>query len=251
MENEVKDRNAPINYLIMTLKNELEEELEELEKSLIKNQGINATCLSHFCNGNYQQKKIILFKEGITLLEKNNFLSCENFQSVKYLIEVENYLKKYFKKSIYFSGFRKLILKDVLIHAEIEIKLDALKGDADVLYKNDCKLQLEYNALINSINRIRKFNKEHFIDKSYDYQSYQAKVLDVILQNKNCFKRNVSFNALLLNFIAFFLTGGLAFIVNKAVNGHLLFFNNKDISKKINELENKIIDPLLHLKPTS
>lgn len=241
MENESEIKNKFIHDRLKTLKQQLEQEL---------NYEINTTSFPHFFTGGYRRKKMKILKNGIKLVEKNNFLSIDDFRSVKYLVEIENFFKTHFINYNFFSKYREFVIKDVLIHAEIEIKLDELKEEADASYANNYKLELEYMAIINIINDIRNLNKGHFIDKSFSYQKYQDKVLDLIIQNKYLFERDVSFNALLLNFVAFILTGGLALVANKAINGNLLFFNKNDISKKINEFENKIIDSSLLLKST-
>ncbi|WP_342220267.1 hypothetical protein [Rickettsiella endosymbiont of Miltochrista miniata] len=173
-------------------------------------------------------------KKGIIALINLNydFESVEDFDSVKKLKEIELFfLKNEGLKEFKFPDYNSQINPTLLTYADIEIQLDVLFEKSEDLLRRNCNLAAwEAKYLISDF---RNLNRWYFEEKKITPDEYQSRALQIIDETRPVLEQHRGFKEILINLIILIATLGTAFIVNKVVNGHFLFFQKTDSAKQL------------------
>ena len=134
----------------------------------------------------------------------------------------------------------------LLAYADIEIQLDVLfKKSADLFYRGH---HLAGNEAKGLVFDLKNLNRWYFKEKRMDYDEYQSKALRIIQKAKPELEKHRGYKKLLGNLVVLILTLGTAFIINKALNGHYLFFQKTDSAKQLDKIS-QTLDSVSDLLP--
>lgn len=186
---------------------------------------------------------------GISTLSNLNkqFESVDDLNSVKKLRQAELlFSKSTGLKDFTFPDYKSWINPTFLIYVEIEIQLDGFDRKAIDLLHRGYKSAGEEASWV--VFNLRNLNQWFFKEKRIDYEDYRSKTLDLINQCRPELAQHRGYKKLLGNLILLILTLGTAFIVNKTINGHFLFFQKTDSAKQLDELS-QILAGEKHLLP--
>ena len=183
-----------------------------------------------------------VLKKGINLLinAKAFFESIDDLNSIKRLREVELvFSKNTVLRDFSFPKYRFYIDPVFLVYADIEIQLDTLFNKADDLTNrgfNDAG-----NVVHELIFNLKKLNRTYFqekkIEKAEEYKKYKFAAINIIDGARPLLEQHRGYKEILTNLAALILTLGIAFIVNKTVNGHFLFFQKTNSSEHLDKLD--------------
>lgn len=192
-------------------------------------------------------KEIKNLKEGIIILEEMQFKSVDDFVSVKKLREAElSFSKNDFLEDFQFPDYQSQIDSELLMHVEIELQLDAFDRKAIDLLHRGYKSAGEEASWV--VFNLRNLNQWFFKEKRMDYENYKSSALVVINNSRSELEKHRGCKQLLGNLILLILTVGTAFIINKAVNGHFLFFQKTDSAKQLDGMSQALV-AAKHLSP--
>ena len=176
-----------------------------------------------------------------------DFESVDDFNSVKKLREAELFFSKNdVLKSFTFSNYKSQINPVFQAYVDIEIQLDALfKKSADLFYRGHHLAGHEAKGLVSDLKNL---NRWYFEEKRMDYDDYQSEALYIIQKARSELEKHRGYKKLLGNLTVLILTLGTAFIVNKALNGHYLFFQKTDSAKQLDKIS-QTLDSVSDLLP--
>jgi hypothetical protein len=173
--------------------------------------------------------------KGITTLEKLKFASIDDFNSVKKLREAELFfLENEGLKKFKFPVYKSHISSDFIKYVEIELQLDSLEKKADDLTHRGHTLAA--SEAKHMVTLLRCLNHMYFKEKRIGYYDYKSKALDIVNQARPELEQHRGYKEILGNLIFLISTLGAAFIVNKVVNGHFLFFQKTDSAKQLDAI---------------
>jgi len=177
--------------------------------------------------------------EGIHALEAISFVSVDDFKSVKALVKLEQFFSNaYLLNSFHFPNYKKHIDPALLTYAAIEIQLDTLAAKASELaYRGHHLAASEAKSVVFHLSDL---NFWYFVKQNIAYDDYQARALQVLNESRAILEQYHRYKQILGNLILLILTVGTAFVVNKAVNGHFLFFKQTDSAKQIDVISQTI-----------
>lgn len=242
-----KKITMPVNTLNNEKTNSIKESLAELLNQLkgvkrtfnevVEFAGIGLPFPFHFDIG--------ALNKGIHTLERLKFTSVDDLDSVTKLRESELFfLKTDGLKEFKFPDYKSEIEPTFLIYAGIEIQLDALLKKANDLF---CRgFSDAGNTAHKLIFDLKELNRTYSQEKKHEkYKFIANNIIDearpILAQHRGCKK-------ILGNLTLLILTLGTAFIVNKTINGHFLFFQKTDSAKQLDELS-QILAGEKHLLP--
>jgi hypothetical protein len=101
------------------------------------------------------------------------------------------------------------------------------------------------------VNVLRGLNRDCFIEKKIDYNTYKEKSLKLIHQERPELDKHRGYQQILANLLIFIVTLGTAQLVNKAYNGNFLFFNSTDSAKKLDNLSQAIEKAVINKNQTN
>lgn len=177
---------------------------------------------------------------GMQSIKNIKFESVDNIDSVKKLKKAELFFSKtYFKflENFKFSYCTSKISPDFLTYADIEIQLDAFDRKALDLLHRGCSLEGKEASWV--IINLRNLNEWYFIDKKIEADFYKSRALELIRHAQPILDHSV-YEKILGNLIVLILTVGTAFVYNKAVNGHFLFFQKTDSAKQLDTISQTV-----------
>lgn len=186
-----------------------------------------------------------VLKKGINLLvnTKAFFESIDDLNSIKRLREVESFFSKNTVLGDFaFPEYQSYIDPVFLIYADIEIQLDTLFIKADDLTNrgfNDAG-DVVHKLIFNLKKLNRTYFQEKKIEKEEEYKEYKFIAINIIDGARPILEQHRGYKKILTNLVALILTLGIAFIVNKAVNGHFLFFQKTNSSEQLDKLDQSI-----------
>lgn len=185
------------------------------------------------------REEIENLKEGIRILKAIQFKSVDDLVSVKRLREAELFFSKNdVSKDFKFPEYQSHINPAFLMYVEIEIQLDALDKKALELFHRGYKSAGEGASWI--VFNLRNLNQWFFQENRIGYDDYRSRTIEVIHQNRSELDQHRGYKKLLGNLILLILTLGTAFIVNKAFNGHFLFFQKTDSAEQLDNLNQTV-----------
>lgn len=168
-----------------------------------------------------------------------SFKSVHDFDSVKKFREAELFFSKNdVLKDFKFPEYQSHINPAFLMYVEIEIQLDALDKKALELLHCGYKSAGEEASWI--VFNLRNLNQWFFQENRIDFDDYRSRSIEVIHQNRSKLDQHRGYKKLLGNLILLILTLGTAFIVNKAFNGHFLFFQKTDSAEQLDNLNQTV-----------
>jgi hypothetical protein len=189
------------------------------------------------CIGNLEA-----LNNGINALINLNigFESVDDFESVKKLRETELFfLKNGGLKEFKFPDCKSNINPVLLTYIDIEIQLDVLFKKSEDLLRRNCNLAAwEARYLISDF---RNLNRWYFEEKKINYDQYQSRALQIINETRPVLEQHRGFKEILVNLVILIATLGAAFIVNKVVNGHFLFFPKTDSAKLLDTISQTLV----------
>lgn len=223
----------------MLIHKEINEKDEDIERTLARllnlliEKQTKTTALFKVCNKSVKDKRDLT--EGIKILESIQFKSVEDFNSVRKLREAELFFSKSKTlNGLVYSSYRNQINSSFLTYVDIEIQLD------DLLHKVD---DLAYRGFYSAstltqevVSDLKKLNLFYFEEKKMSCRDYKSEALTVIDSARPTLEQHRGYKELLGNLILLILTLGTAFIANKVVNGHFLFFRETETSKQLDKL---------------
>lgn len=184
------------------------------------------------------QKEINNLKVGIEILEGIQFKSVDDLDSVKRLRKAELwFLNNDVIKDFTFSEYKSQINSTFLTYVDIEIQLDAFDKKALDLLQRDYKSAGTEASWV--VLTLRNLNEWYFQEKLIDYDTYRSKALEAINQSRPILEQYRGYKKLLGN-LALLIFIGIPFIVNKAVNGHFLFFQKTNSSEQLDKLNQTV-----------
>lgn len=178
--------------------------------------------------------------KGITTLEKLKFTSVDDFNSIKKLREAELFfLENEGLKKFKFPDYKSYISPSFIKYVEIELELDKFAKKAlDLSYRGHNLAAREADTIV---SRLRDLNHWHFNKRRIGYYDYKFRALEIINEGRPELEKHRGYKMLLGNLILLISTIGTAFIGNKAVNGHFLFFQKTESAKQLDEISQTLI----------
>ena len=179
---------------------------------------------------------------GMKHLKNIQFESIDNIDSVRKLKEAEAFFSKYSNyftclKNVEFSECTSKINAQFLIYADIEVQLDALFDKANDLFHQ--QFNAEGDAIHELVFDFKRINRAYFKTNEIQYEEYKLRALFIMDKAKLILvEQDYRYKMLFANILLLILTLGTAFILNKAINGHFLFFqkiNNSEQLVKLNQ----------------
>lgn len=163
-----------------------------------------------------------MLDNGINRIKNIQFKSVDDLDSVKKLRETELFfLKTDALKEFKFQDYKLQINPIFLIYAEIEVQLDIVDRKAlDLLYRGYSLTGKEVRWIVIDL---RNLNNWYFNEKKIDYDFYKSRSLKYIHDAQSLSNHSV-YKKILANVLLLVLTLGTAFVFNRAINGHFLFF---------------------------
>lgn len=136
--------------------------------------------------------------------------------------------------------------EEILIHAQIDRQLNQVENKA----KNLCDRghTLAYCKAIGIVHLLRDLNHDYFKEKKIDYKTYKAKAFCIIYLARSELDKHRGYKQILGNLLILIATLGTGQLLNKAFNGHFLFFKKTDSSKHIDTLHQLIEKAKVYLK---
>jgi hypothetical protein len=185
--------------------------------------------------------------KGIATLEKLEFTSADDFYSVKKLREAELFFSKIEGlKTFKFPDYKPQINPMLLTYADIDIQLDVLsKKSEELLRRNPNLAAWEAKYLIFDF---RNLNRWYFEEKKIDCEEYKSRALHIIDETQPVLEHHLGFKEILVNLLLLVATLGIAPSINKAVNGHFLFFQKNYGAKQLDEIS-QTLTTAKHLSP--
>jgi len=173
--------------------------------------------------------------EGIHALEDMQFIAVDDFQSVKALVKLEQFFSRSASLSRFaFPHYKSCIHPNLLTYVEIEVQLDALAVQSNELaYRGHHLAASEAKSVVFHLSNL---NCWYFVKQNIAYDDYQACALQILNESRAILEHYHRYKHILGNLFLLILTAGTAFVVNKAVNGHFLFFKQTDSAKQIDVL---------------
>ena len=244
-----KKITMPVNTLNNEKTNSIKESLAELLNQLkgvkrtfnevVEFAGIGLPFPFHFDIG--------ALNKGIHTLERLKFTSVDDLDSVKKLRESELFfLKTDGLKEFKFPDYKSQIEPTFLIYVGIEIQLDRLSKKTDDLYRRGYHSE---GIIAKGVEtELKKLNHWFLEEKRIDDDDYKTRALTVIDEARPILAQHRGCKKILGNLTLLILTLGTAFIVNKTINGHFLFFQKTDSAKQLDEIS-QILAGEKHLLP--
>lgn len=181
-------------------------------------------------------RDIQAFDKGIHALESLQALSINSLQFVKRLRKINRFFLSSSTLHVYpLPDFRSVIHPKLLIYANLDRELDQLeKKSRDLACRGHRLAAIEANAIVHNL---RNVNCWYFEEEKFDYAHYRYVALSIINQGRSELEKHRGYKRLLGNLTVLIFTLGGAFIVNKALNGHYLFFEKTDSAKQLDEVK--------------
>jgi hypothetical protein len=185
------------------------------------------------------QSEFESLNEGIKALENIQFSSIDSFESVKELMEIEQFFKgsstlNYF----HFPNYRSFIDPLLLTHVKIDVQLDTLEMKAlDLSYRGHQLAATEVKSLVFNLHNL---NRWYFSEGKIDYVDYKTRALQAIDESRPSLEQHRGYKKTLGNLILLILTVGTAFLIHKACTGDFFFFKQTESAKQINALNQTI-----------
>jgi hypothetical protein len=172
------------------------------------------------------------------------FVSQDDLNSVKKLRETELLFLKIDSLSEFkFPDYKSQIHPTFLIYSDMDLQLDKLLKKAENLTSRGHNLAgIEAKSIV---TLLRPLNHTFFKEKRIGYYDYRKQALNIINQGRTELEKHRGNKKILGNLIILILTLGTAFIINKAANGHFLFFQKTNSSEQLDRVTQTISQ--LHL----
>ncbi len=186
-----------------------------------------------------------IINKGITILDniKHNFESVADLDSIEMLKHAELFFSQNaVLRDFIFPEYQSKIPLSLKILADIEIQLEVLSKKAD-----DLQLRGFRSASLIAkgvVSDLKNLNQWRFKEKIIGYNDYKSRALAIISEAKPILEQHRGYKKLLGNLILLLLTLGCAFIINKAVNNHFLFFRQTKSSEQLGKLD-QIVSQLI------
>lgn len=127
---------------------------------------------------------------------------------------------------------------------QLESAKESLRCRYDILYplKEGLKIQKDnyIHSICHSLDALAlKVNNTPTLDQSIDIAIRKTQLAKELHRHDALFKKhnNPFFDNVIRNLVAFLLTGGLAFVINRAVNGHCLFGQKTKTEKRVDAVD--------------
>ena len=189
---------------------------------------------------------LTMLDKGIDVIKSIQFKSVDDLGSVKKLRETELFfLETDGLKEFKFQDYKLQINPIFLMYVEIEMQLDILDRKALHLLYRGYRLTGEKASWI--VINLHNLNDWYFNEKIIEYDFYKSEALELIHDAQSLSKHSV-YEKILANLLLLILTLGTAFVFNKAVNGHFLFFQ-KTVGAEQFDAISKILSAVNQLSP--
>jgi predicted nucleotide-binding protein (sugar kinase/HSP70/actin superfamily) len=166
------------------------------------------------------------------------FKSIDDFNSVKKLRETELLFKNDELKDFVFLNYKSQIDPNLLDRVNIEIGLDKISRKAKNLEGRG--YHSEGVIAKGIVIELKKLNCSYFEEKLIDLNDYKTRALAIIDDARPFLKQHRGFKRILTNLAALISTLGIAFVVNKCVNNHFLFFPETKSSALLIKVEHRV-----------
>jgi hypothetical protein len=175
-------------------------------------------------------------QEGIRRLEAIQFKAVDDLDSVKKLRLTELWFaKNNVLNNVRFSSYQSQIKPIFLAYADIDIQLDALVKKTQCLYYRGHHVAA-YKAK-DLILDLRDLNRWYFEEKILDYDAYQSRALAILQKARPDLAQHRGCKKIVGNLCLLIGTLGMAFMVNKCLSGHYLFFQKTDSAEQLDQLK--------------
>ncbi len=194
-------------------------------------------------------KKIKDLKEGIRILEAIQFKSVDDLNSVKKLRAAELFFSTKPILNIYaFPNYTSKVNPVFLAYVDIEIQLEGL------FKKSQCLFYRRHHSAGNAAERLffdlTALNHWYFNEKTMDYGDYRSKALTMIQRARPDLAQHRGCKKILGNLSLLIFTLGSAFVLNKCVSGHYLFFQQTESEKQLDKIS-QVVDSVRDLLPSA
>jgi hypothetical protein len=182
-----------------------------------------------------RHKEAIAFDKGVQALEKLQSLAINSLQFVQRLDEVQQLFLYSGALSAYqLPNFRLVMDPELFIYADIDRQLDHLENKAKDLARRG--YDSAANKANKSISYLRSLNRCYFEEKKIDNSKYKGIALRIINQCRPELAKHRGCKKILGNLSLLIGTLGMAFIVNKCLSGHYLFFQKTESAKQLDAI---------------
>ncbi|WP_010597603.1 hypothetical protein [Rickettsiella massiliensis] len=170
--------------------------------------------LSHILKGLHEAKRkgalsftssfecIEMLNDGIKALENTQFASVDDFDSVKELLELEQFFSVRLRlRDFSFPEYQSCISPTLLFYAGIEVQLDTLEMKAyDLDYRGHHCAAIEAKGLVFNLHNL---NRWYFSEGKIDYVDYKTRALQAINESRPILEQHRGYKQILGNLVLF------------------------------------------------
>lgn len=192
--------------------------------------------------------KIKDLKEGIRILEAIQFKSVDDLHSVKKLRAAELFFSTKPILNIFaFPNYKSKVNPVFLAYVDIEIQLEGLFKKSQALFYR--RHHSAGNAAERLFFDLTALNHRYFNEKRMDYGDYRSKAFTMIQRARPELAQHRGCKKILGNLSLLIFTLGSAFVLNKCVSGHYLFFQQTESEKQLDKIS-QVVNSVRDLLPS-
>jgi hypothetical protein len=181
------------------------------------------------------QASLRIVRQAQKLLDNLNFVSVDDFGSVKRLLELGDQFSKFSELDIIsFTACQQYIPIRIHQRAVIEIALDELAKKADDLQSRQhyAAAETAHHLLLT----LRSLTEAYFVTNSINFATYRQETSEVIENSRPILEKHRGYKKILGNLLVLIFTLGAGFLINKAYTGQFFFFNGTKTGKQLKNL---------------